>query len=64
MTRTLDRDLTEKKPYEEVIRYSDKLFRQVAVEWLVATNQVRILFLQLNHKLLPFLAAEPSPRSS
>ncbi|KAI0264290.1 hypothetical protein BGY98DRAFT_890875, partial [Russula aff. rugulosa BPL654] len=35
VTLTLDRDLREKKPYEEVIRYSDKLFRQVAVEWLL-----------------------------
>lgn len=44
VTRTLDRDLREKKPYEPVIRYSDKLFHQKAVEWLAVTDQVRNLF--------------------
>lgn len=42
-TRTLDRDLREKKPSEWVVPYSDKLFRQAAVEWLVATDQVKNL---------------------
>ena len=45
VTRTLDHDLREKKPYEQVIRYSDKLFRRVAVEWLAATDQVSTSFL-------------------
>jgi len=43
-TRTLDRDLREKKFSERVVPYSDKLFRRAAVEWLVATDQVRNLF--------------------
>ena len=46
--RMLDHDLREKKPSEWVTPYSDKLFREVAVEWLVATDQVRKSFLQLN----------------
>jgi hypothetical protein len=41
-TRTLDRDLVERKHSERVVPYSDKLFRQVMVEWLVATDQVSI----------------------
>ena len=40
-TRTLDRDLGEKKLLKQIIPYSDKLLRRVAVEWLVATDQVR-----------------------
>ena len=40
VTRTLDRDLREKKMSERVIPYSDKLFRRAAIEWLVATDQV------------------------
>jgi hypothetical protein len=42
VNRTLDHDFTEKKVSERVIRYSDKLFRQAAVEWLVATDQVSL----------------------
>ena len=34
-TRTLDRDLKER-----VVLYSERAFRQAAVEWLVATDQV------------------------
>jgi hypothetical protein len=40
--RTLDRDLRERPPYEQAIHYSDKLFCQLAVEWLVATDQIGI----------------------
>ena len=40
VTRTLDRDLREKKTSERVVPYTDKLFRQAAIEWLVATDQV------------------------
>jgi hypothetical protein len=40
VTRTLDRDLREKKLAERVVPYTDKLFRQAAIEWLVATDQV------------------------
>ncbi len=41
-TCTLDHDLREKKPSEHTAPYSDKLFHQVVVEWLVATDQVSI----------------------
>jgi len=37
----LDKHLTEKKPSEHVVPYSDKIFGQAAIEWLVATDQVR-----------------------
>ena len=40
VTRTLDRDLKEKKLGEQVVKYTDKAFRQAALEWLVATDQV------------------------
>jgi hypothetical protein len=39
-TRTLDRDLKEKKLKDRVVPYTDKAFRQAAIEWLVATDQV------------------------
>ena len=39
-TRTLDHDLRKMKHSERVVPYSDKLFHQAAVEWLVATDQV------------------------
>jgi hypothetical protein len=39
-TRTLDRDLKEKKLKDRVVPYTDKVFRQAAIEWLVATDQV------------------------
>ena len=48
VTQTLDRDLREKKIPERAVIYSDKLFRRAAVEWLVATDQVSNLSLQLN----------------
>jgi hypothetical protein len=40
VVRTLDQDLREKKIKDRVLPYSDKLFRQTAIEWLVATDQV------------------------
>jgi hypothetical protein len=36
---TLDRHLSEPSLTEQVAPYSDKLFHQVAIEWLVATDQ-------------------------
>ncbi|KAF8481671.1 hypothetical protein DFH94DRAFT_609267, partial [Russula ochroleuca] len=36
---TLDCDLREKDPEQVVVPYSDKLFRQTAVKWVVATDQ-------------------------
>ena len=38
VTRTLDHDLKAKK---RVTPYSDKAFHRAAIEWLVATDQVR-----------------------
>ena len=43
-TRTLDQDLVEKKALAHVAPYSDKLFHQASVEWLVATDQVNDWF--------------------
>jgi hypothetical protein len=40
--RTIDGDLVEKKMADRVVPYSDKGFRQASIEWLVATDQVRI----------------------
>lgn len=40
VTRTLDRDLREKKVKEQVVPYSDKNFRQAAIQWLVSSDQV------------------------
>jgi predicted metal-dependent hydrolase len=40
VTRTLDRDLVKKKLTDRVVPYSNKLFRQAAIEWLIATDQV------------------------
>ena len=60
VTRTLDCDLREKKPHEQVIPYSDKLFHQIAVEWLAATDQVRNSFSQLNIWFHPLpLSSQP-----
>ena len=39
---TIDKHLTECKLSERVVKYSDALFRQAAVEWLVATKQVSL----------------------
>ncbi|KAI0282243.1 hypothetical protein BC826DRAFT_922011, partial [Russula brevipes] len=36
---TLDRDLREKEISERIVPYSDRAFRRVAIEWLVATDQ-------------------------
>ena len=45
VTRTLDRDLKVKK---RVTPYSDKAFHRAAIEWLVATDQVRCMSLPSN----------------
>lgn len=42
VARTLDQDLREKKLQDRVLPYTDKLFRQASIEWLVATDQVSI----------------------
>ena len=44
-TRTLDCDLKEKKIAERIVPYSDKTFCRTVIEWLVATDQVRVYVL-------------------
>ena len=41
--RTIDSHLTERKLADRVMPYSDKIFRKAAIEWLIATDQVRHL---------------------
>ena len=38
---TLDPHLQERPPKETFVAYSDALFREAAIEWLVSTDQVR-----------------------
>jgi hypothetical protein len=38
--QTLNKHLKEKQLSECVVPYSDKIFRQAAIEWLIATDQV------------------------
>jgi hypothetical protein len=40
---TLDEHVREIEPGEHVLPYTDKLFREAAVEWLITTNQVGFL---------------------
>jgi len=37
---TLDSNVREVASMERVVPYSDKLFREAAVEWLISTSQV------------------------
>lgn len=41
-TRTSLGNPTAKKTAEQVIKYSDKVFHQAVIEWLIATDQVRL----------------------
>jgi hypothetical protein len=62
-TRTLDRDLKEKKVKDRVVPYTDKGFRQVAIEWLVATDQVSeilVVVLSFNANIFPGSRYKPS----
>jgi len=43
--QTLDKHLKEKKLSDCVAPYSDKVFRQAAIEWLVVTDQVCVTFI-------------------
>jgi hypothetical protein len=40
--QAIDSHLTERKLANRVVPYSDKLFKKAAIEWLVATDQVRL----------------------
>jgi hypothetical protein len=46
--QSLDPHLTKEQPREKVIPYSDELFRDAAVQWLVETHQVYSLILPRN----------------
>ena len=39
--QTLDGHLKEKPPAMRTVKYSDEVFRQAAIEWLIASDQVR-----------------------
>lgn len=39
--RTINSHLVEAKLADKVLPYSDQCFRQAAIEWLIATDQVR-----------------------
>lgn len=39
----LDAHLCEQKPKEHIIPYSDGLFQEAAIEWLIETDQVSSL---------------------
>lgn len=43
--QALTSHLTERKTVERIIPYSDTLFKQAAIEWLVGTDQVSLYFL-------------------
>jgi hypothetical protein len=40
--QTIDGHLVEKKSADRTVYYSDKVFRQAAIEWLIATDQVSL----------------------
>ncbi|KAG1740188.1 uncharacterized protein EDB91DRAFT_1053373, partial [Suillus paluster] len=47
--QSINAHLTEHKVAERVVPYSDKLFKQAAIEWLVAADQVRLPSSIQNH---------------
>ena len=44
----LDPHLQERPQKEHVIPYLDALFRQAAIKWLIATDQVSVVLLSFN----------------
>jgi len=38
--QTLDGHITHEPPTEKVVPYTDALFRDAAIQWLIETNQV------------------------
>jgi hypothetical protein len=51
----LDGHLRQIPQQERVIPYSDKLFREAAIEWLIATDQVHDQSLISIHQVLKYL---------
>jgi hypothetical protein len=43
----IDAHLTERKLSERTIPYTDNNFRKAAIEWLVATDQVRLVHINI-----------------
>ena len=41
----IDDHYTVQQPRDEPIPYSDELFKEVAIQWLIETNQVNLFFL-------------------
>jgi hypothetical protein len=41
VNQTLKSHFVEAAVAERVVKYSDKVFREAAIEWLIATDQVR-----------------------
>ncbi|KAJ7314472.1 hypothetical protein DFH08DRAFT_644954, partial [Mycena albidolilacea] len=56
---TFDNHLRDMPPKERIIPYSHEAFRQAAIEWLVATNQVG-----LDQSFLPSLISILTPSMS
>jgi len=46
------------EPQEKIIPYSDELFKQAAVEWLIATDQVRVF--PIHFPFMESLSLNPS----
>lgn len=42
---TLDAHLRELPPTEQVARYTDDIFREASIEWLVSTDQVFCVYI-------------------
>ncbi|KAH9011936.1 hypothetical protein EDB84DRAFT_1278871 [Lactarius hengduanensis] len=59
----LDPHLEEKPPRESVIPYMDKLFCEVAIEWLVSTNQPIQVFKHPSFQKMIHTAARASSAS-
>ncbi len=63
VTWTLNRDLKEKKPLEQIVKYLDNAFHQAVIKWLVTTDQAS----QEIHGVTVsnvYFTANPSSRSS
>jgi len=52
---SLDGHLQELLPTERVVPYSETAFREAAVKWLIATDQVRISGPSIVHHLTPII---------
>ncbi len=60
---SIEPHLEERKVKERVIPYSDALFKEAAIEWLIATDQVNLIVHQ-NMRTYRIYAASSSARTS